>query len=146
MYHILHRLGISTFVDLHSIREGKSNRLEMVSGLYGCTHGALILSDNFLDSRWCRRELHTLYQRHLDNNREGMTSNESSSFKLLIFFESRRLIDSVEDYCRLREIGSTVLVAGISDRRHLLQFMLPKLLSKVMPQTMPKRGEIGSIA
>ena len=116
--YMLERLGASAFFDEENIKAGEKNDVEMARGLYSCQYGVAIISDHFLDSRWCRRELKTLYER------SRMTDEE---FKLLVFFQSDRLIDDVKDFKRVKSIGATVRKSGYSDRQHLLNQVVPVL-------------------
>lgn len=106
----------SSFFDQRSIETGKPNEEEIARGLHVCQYGVVIISDNFLESKWCRRELKTLYDR----------LKADQQFQLLVFFQSEHLIQARE-FKQLKEIGAVVRTAGYSDRQHLLNEIVPLL-------------------
>ena len=123
LYAILRQLGLTCFVDARSIRQGEYNQTEVSRALHSCRFGVVLISDNFLQSKWCRRELRTLYHRHT-------ATNEASTFKLLPFFDANRLLYD-EDFKRVKEIASVVRNDRISDRSYLIDVCIPKLLSQL---------------
>lgn len=112
--YILEKLGVPVFLDANGMNVGSENYTDIAKNLHSCQFGVVILSDSFLDSPWCRKELKTLYRLHT-----------MKKCKLIVFYESRQLYER-KIFRRLRECCSIVRGDQL-DRDYVLKVMVPVL-------------------
>ncbi len=118
---ILKKLGVRLFFDGHhdgnGIRGGEDISSEIARGLRRCRIGVVFVSDGFLLSVWCGRELHTLLHREV---------NESVDIIFPVFV-SPSLLNHAHYECVSNKAG-LLFPRGMSYRAFILDKLLPTLL------------------
>lgn len=118
--YLLTQQGLTCFVDQRSIEVGEGLDQEIARGIFNCHIGVVLISENFLASKWCRRELRALYHRHIEEN---------DNFKMITVFESEELL-RLPVYKRLKKDATLVRKSGAGDRNHLVQVLIPHLMAQ----------------
>lgn len=123
LHYTLEELNVTSFFDHKTIKTGKVPEREIAKGLYGCRVGLVIITDNFLKSPWCRRELKTLHERSQDAN---------DACILVPCFQSMRLIDEVPEFRELKKCTSAIVrTSGVADWHHLVHEVIPRVQSSL---------------
>jgi len=124
---ILNELRVPHFFD-KNMEVGEENVSQMAQACFSCLVGVVIVSDDFLQSKWCLKELNTFLQR--EKQHEG-------GFLLFPVFYNPALLSSDEYRCISR------LCSCLPDAHHPLPWaflcrkLLPALLNLQQIQELP---------
>mmetsp|Transcript_19801 Transcript_19801/g.28625 ORF Transcript_19801/g.28625 Transcript_19801/m.28625 type:complete len:248 (-) Transcript_19801:87-830(-) len=119
-------LKIEAFVDSDML-PGNNQNLALLEGLYSSTHGLMILSKNFMNSKYCKEEMDILLRR-----RDKNPANKQGSGVKIIPVLWR--INSMEGYPkRMQEI---IPVKGITmnEKDFMVQHLWPALVKEFVPE------------
>jgi hypothetical protein len=126
---MLKQLNIPHFFD-SKMEIGQDSVAQMAAACLACRVGLVILSDNFINSRWCLKELNTFLLRHRQSSLERSACSSSGSsasggaFDFFPAFFHSRLLREEPEY----EEVSRFTACLRRDQDGALEFVVSKLL------------------